>query len=184
MRCNVVFKNSCFDQRYANVVGDWDPRCLCFDQRHANVVGDWDLRGSRSDYGNSVKITAFQGKRIDIRITGILENPLFSTKQAIYFQNKNKWQIAPDLHKKSENVTLQETMRMFFFDCCCCWCCCWCCCCCCECCECCELMLVVWCWCFWWCCCWWWWGEREVRKARTTKREKGAKEQGRSLYTP
>ena len=26
--------------------------------------------------------------------------------------------------------------------------------------------------------------EREVRKARTTKREKGAKEQGRSLYTP
>ena len=45
-------KTSSFDQRYANVVGDWDPRCLCFDQRHANVVGDWDLRGSRSDCGN------------------------------------------------------------------------------------------------------------------------------------
>ena len=41
-----------FDQRHANVVRDWDPRCLCFDQRHANVVGDWDLRGSRSDCGN------------------------------------------------------------------------------------------------------------------------------------
>ena len=35
-------------------------------------------------------------------------------KQTI-FRTKNKWQIAPDLHKKSENVTLQETMRMFFF---------------------------------------------------------------------
>ena len=39
----------------------------------------------------------------------------FQQKQTIYCQNKNKWQIAPDLHKKSENVTLQETMRMFFF---------------------------------------------------------------------
>ena len=45
-------KSSCFDQRYANVVGDWDPRCLFFDPRHANVVGDWDLRGSRSNCGN------------------------------------------------------------------------------------------------------------------------------------
>ena len=27
-------------------------------------------------------------------------------------------------------------------------------------------------------------GEREGRRARTAKREKGAKEQGRSLYTP
>ena len=49
---------------------------------------------------------------------------IFNKKITIYFQNKNKWQIAPDLHKKSENVTLQETMRMFFFDCCCCCCCC------------------------------------------------------------
>ena len=39
---------------------------------------------------------------------------IFNKKITIYFQNKNKWQIAPDLHKKSENVTLQETMRMFF----------------------------------------------------------------------
>ena len=40
---------------------------------------------------------------------------IFNKKITIYFQNKNKWQIAPNLHKKSENVTLQETMRMFFF---------------------------------------------------------------------
>ena len=39
---------------------------------------------------------------------------IFNKTITIYFQNKNKWQIAPDLHKKSENVTLQETMRMFF----------------------------------------------------------------------
>ena len=39
---------------------------------------------------------------------------IFNRKLTIYCQNKNKWQIAPDLHKKSENVTLQETMRMFF----------------------------------------------------------------------
>ena len=55
VRCNVVFKNSCFDQIYANVVRDWDPRCLCFDQKHANVVEDWDLRGSRSAQGNRLR---------------------------------------------------------------------------------------------------------------------------------
>ena len=38
----------------------------------------------------------------------------FQQKITIYFQNKNKWQIAADLRKKIENVTLQETMRMFF----------------------------------------------------------------------
>ena len=39
---------------------------------------------------------------------------IFNKTITNYFQNKNKWQIAPDLHKKSENVTLQEIMRMFF----------------------------------------------------------------------
>ena len=38
---------------------------------------------------------------------------IFNKKITIYFQNKNKWQIAPDLHKKSENVTPQETMSFF-----------------------------------------------------------------------
>ena len=38
---------------------------------------------------------------------------IFNKTITIYFQNKNKWQIAPDLHKKSENVTLQETMSFF-----------------------------------------------------------------------
>ena len=52
----------CFDQRHANVVGDWDPRCLRFDQRHANVVEDWDLRGSRSAQGNRLRSWFFHGE--------------------------------------------------------------------------------------------------------------------------
>ena len=39
---------------------------------------------------------------------------IFNKKITNYFQNKNKWQIAPNLHKNLKNVTLQETMRMIF----------------------------------------------------------------------
>ena len=57
----------------------------------------------------------FQGKRIDFRITGISENLCFTTKKlTIYFQNKNKWQIAPDLHKKSEKCDTSRNYEIFF----------------------------------------------------------------------
>ena len=37
---------------------------------------------------------------------------IFNKKITIYFQNKNKWQIATDLHKKSEKCELRSTTRM------------------------------------------------------------------------
>ena len=98
-----------------------------------------------------VKIIGFPGKRIDFRITGILENLLFSTKnKQTIFRTKTNGKLQQMCTKSLKNVKLQETMRKFFF------------------------------------------GEknkrkrrgREGREARTAKREKGAKEQGTTLYTP
>ena len=135
------------------------------------------------------KIIVFQGKRIDFRIIGILENLLFSTKnKQTIFRTKTNGKLHQICTKSLKNVTLQESMRIFFFDCCCWWCCCcccccWCCCCCCECCECCELMLVVWCWCFWWCCCWWWWGERERSGKQEQQKERREQKSKAGPYT-
>ena len=72
---------------------------------------------------------------------------IFNKTITIYFQNKNKWQIAPDLHKKSEKCETSRNYENVFF-------------------------LVIetkrer--------------GGREGRRARTAKREEGAKEQGRT----
>ena len=74
---------------------------------------------------------------------------IFNKTITIYFQNKNKWQIAPDLHKKSEKCDTSRNYEFFFVI---------------------ETKRER--------------GGREGRRARTAKREKGAKEQGRTLYTP
>ena len=40
---------------------------------------------------------------------------IFNKKITIYFQNKNKWQIAPDLHKKSEKCDASRNYENVFF---------------------------------------------------------------------
>ena len=62
------------------------------------------------------KIIVFQGKRIDFRIIGILENSLFSTKnKQTIFRTKTNGKLQQMCTKSLKNVKLQETMRMFFF---------------------------------------------------------------------
>ena len=119
-------------------------KCIqCWDQRLPNLS-----LGRARDIG---KIIVFQGKRIDFRIIGILENLLFSTKnKQTIFRTKTNGKLQQKCTKSLKNVKLQETMSFFF-----------------------------------------WWkinkrerGGREGREARKAKREKGAKEQGTTLYTP
>ena len=115
----------------------------CWDQPLPNLS-----LGRAWDIG---KIIVFQGKRIDFRIIGILENLLFSTKnKQTIFRTKTNGKLQQMCTKSLENVKLQETMRMFFFEI--------------------KNKRER--------------GGREGRRARTAKREKGAKEQGRTLYTP
>ena len=40
---------------------------------------------------------------------------IFNKTITIYFQNKNKWQIAPDLHKKSEKCDTSRNYENVFF---------------------------------------------------------------------
>ena len=40
---------------------------------------------------------------------------IFNKKITIYFQNKNKWQIAPNLHKKSEKCDASRNYENVFF---------------------------------------------------------------------
>ena len=62
------------------------------------------------------KIIVFQGKRIDFRITGILENLLFSTKnKQTIFRTKTNGKLQQICTKSLKNVKLQETVRMFLF---------------------------------------------------------------------
>ena len=114
-------------------------KCIqCWDQRLPNLS-----LGRARDIGKNI---VFQGKRIDFRITGILENLWFSTKnkQSI-FRTETNGKLQQLCTKSLKNVKLQETMIFFYKR---------------------ER------------------GGREGRRARTAKREKGAKEQGRTLYTP
>ena len=83
-------------------------KCIqCWDQPLPNLS-----LGCARDIG---KIIVFQRKRIDFRITGILENLLFSTKnKQIIFRTKTNGKLHQICTKSLKNVTLQETMRMFF----------------------------------------------------------------------
>ena len=119
-------------------------KCIqCWDQPLPNLS-----LGRARDIG---KIIVFQGKRIDFRIIGILENLLFSTKnKQTIFRTKTNGKLQQMCTKSLKNVKLQETMRMFFLG---------------------KQNKGK-------------KGGREGREARTAKREKGAKEQGRTLYTP
>ena len=40
---------------------------------------------------------------------------IFNKTITIYFQNKNKWQIAPDLHKKSEKCDTSRNYDNYFW---------------------------------------------------------------------
>ena len=84
-------------------------KCIqCWDQPLPNLS-----LGRARDIG---KIIVFQGKRIDFRITGILENHWFSTKnkQSI-FRTKINGKLQQICTKSLKNVKRQETMSMFFF---------------------------------------------------------------------
>ena len=84
-------------------------KCIqCWDQPLPNLS-----LGCARDIG---KIIVFQRKRIDFRITGILENLLFSTKnKQTIFRTKTNGKLQQMCTKSLKNVKLQETMRMFFF---------------------------------------------------------------------
>ena len=84
-------------------------KCIqCWDQRLPNLS-----LGRARDIG---KIIVFQGKRIDFRIIGILENLLFSTKnKQTIFRTKTNGKLQQMCTKSLKNVKLQETMRMFFW---------------------------------------------------------------------
>ena len=84
-------------------------KCIqCWDQPLPNLS-----LGHAWDIGKSI---VFQGKRIDFRITGILENLWFSTKkQQTIFRTKTTWQIATDVHKKSEKCEASRNYENVFF---------------------------------------------------------------------
>ena len=84
-------------------------KCIqCWDQRLPNLS-----LGRARDIG---KIIVFQGKRIDFRIIGILENLFFSTKnKQTIFRTKTNGKLQQMCTKSLKNVKLQKTMRMFFF---------------------------------------------------------------------
>ena len=79
----------------------------CWDQLLPNLSSgrSWDIG----------KIIVFQGKRIDFRITGILENPWFWTKnKQTIFRTKINGKLQQICTKSLKNVKRQETMRMLF----------------------------------------------------------------------
>ena len=115
----------------------------CWDQPLPNLS-----LGRARDIG---KIIVFQGKRIDFRIIGILENLFFSTKnKQTIFRTKTNGKLQQICTKSLKMWSFRKLWECFF------------------------------------------WnknnkrerGGREGRRAQTAKREKGAKEQGRTLYTP
>ena len=83
-------------------------KCIqCWDQPLPNLS-----LGRARDIG---KIIVFQGKRIDFRITGILENPWFWTKnKRSIIRTKINGKLQQICTKSLKNVKRQATMRMFF----------------------------------------------------------------------
>ena len=150
----------------------------CWDQPLPNLS-----LGRARDIG---KIIVFQGKRIDFRIIGILENLLFSTKnKQTIFRTKTNGKLHQICTKSLKMWHFKRLWECFF----------------------CLLLLLLMLLLMLLLLLWMLWvlwidvggmvlvflvvlllmvmrREREDRKARTAKREKRAKEQGRSLYTP
>ena len=84
-------------------------KCIqCWDQRLPNLS-----LGRARDIG---KIIVFQGKRIDFRITGILENLWFSTKnkQSI-FRSKTNGELQQICTKKSEKCESSRNYEIALF---------------------------------------------------------------------